>query len=151
MIVNVFLFISNHSEQRIFSYKRAGVNINLPLKQSASCNFEKDVSVTYSSNHNSPKDKRIDFKLNSNSQPITISFINLDTDKPTMRGNGGQSNLVKLIDNDEVFTVIEASPILFGTLQSFTIFKETGVGIWTKQYNLGGEVPFGLVSMGYCD
>lgn len=68
-----------------------------------------------------------------------------------MRGNGGQSDLIKIVDNKSIVTVIEKDPIMFGTLQSFSIFKNSGIGIWTKQYDLGSIMPFDLVSMGYCD
>ena len=151
IITNILLLIYRNGSEISFSYKRTRDTINLPLIQSASCNFENDVSVDYKSETELVTDKKIKFEFSSNIPPVNISFIDLDKDKPIMRGNAGQSNLIKLVDNSEVVTVIEADPILFGTLQSFTIFKNTGVGIWTKQYNLASQIPFGLISMGYCD
>lgn len=174
---NISLFVGksdvNEKDTKgpLLSYKRAKEPFNLPLAQSASCNFEKDMSVTYPENitpqevakYQAEADKygatytppqtgyrEIKFALNENSQPITISFTDLDTDKPKMRGNAGQDDLIKIVDTEDVVTLIEKSPLSMGTLQSFTVFKKTGVGIWTKQYDLIGT-PFGLVSMGYCD
>jgi hypothetical protein len=148
IVTNLLLFWKKGNEKKeniIFEYDRHKDSYNLPLTQSASCNFEKDVSVEYPESS-----KTIRFTLNRNTQPINISFINIDTDIPIMRGNAGQDDLLKVVDNDDIVTMIEKSPLTFGTLQSFSIFKKSGVGIWTKQYDLFGT-PFGLVSMGYCD
>src|SRR5262245_61040266 len=97
---------SSSDQNIIFSYKREKEAINLPLNQSASCNFERDVSVVYGMDEAS-KNKEVKFSLNKNTEPLNISFINLDTEIPVMRGNGGQSDLIRIINNDEVVTVIE--------------------------------------------
>lgn len=154
--LNIFLLVKNNegkikeTNNTFLSYKRADKSRNLPLKQSATCNFERDVSVTYPTNDDSTKDREIEFTLNKDEQPVSVSFINLDTEEPIMRGNGGQSDLIKVIDTDDVVTVVEKNPVSFGTLQVFSIFKNTGIGIWSKQYDLFGT-PFGLISMAYCD
>jgi Na+-transporting NADH:ubiquinone oxidoreductase subunit NqrC len=147
---NNLLKIDKQENNILYSYKRIKEPINLPLSQSASCNFDKDVSVTFPEINNQLKDKEIRFQFNKNTSPIGISFIDLDTNKPIMRGNAGQDDLIKIIDNEDIVTVVEKDPVSFGTLQSFSIFKKFGVAIWSKQYDLLG-LPFGLISMGYCD
>ncbi len=142
---NVYLLAKSAPEDGIlFSLQRHRESINLPLNQSTNCSFDAEMNVTY-------KDGKIEYKSTKNEEGTNISFVDLDTDNPKMRGNAGQDDLLKIVDNDEVVTMIEKSPIAFGTQQSFTIFKATGVGIWTKQYNLANQIPFGLLSMGYCD
>jgi hypothetical protein len=141
---NVYAYSATLSEGTWFSIKRSRESINLPLSQSANCSFNAESDVTY-------KNGKVEFSDSKSSEPMNISFIDLDTDKPKMRGNGGQDDLIKIVDNAEVVTLVEAGPVGAGTLQSFSIFKASGVGIWTKQYNLAAQIPFGLLSMGFCD
>lgn len=145
VVANIYLLSSKSPAQdTVFSFERQQAPINLPVVQSTNCAFNAEMNVTY-------KDGKVEYVNNKNDSTINISFVDLDTKNPIMRGNAGQDDLLKVVDNDEVVTMIETSPLAVGTLQSFTIFKATGVGIWSKQYNLGSVLPYGMISMGYCD
>ncbi len=130
----------------ILKYSRPSnvLGTKIPITQSTTCNFTQVDSTVYKDD-----EKQIEFTSNKESSPNVVAFSNLDTDVPMMVGNAGQAQLTKIINSDDIVTLIENDTIASDNMIAYTIFKKYGVAIWTKQYQLL-SYPYGLLSMGYC-
>lgn len=147
--------------QFIASYEREKSSIEplIPITKSVTCSFnringvsfevrEKENEVGHASYSENEKAK-IYYDSSVESQPNTVSFVDLDTENPKMVANIGQDELIKIYDDEEIIHMMEKSPFNLGTVNLYTIYKKEGVAIWTKQYSLLG-VPIGYMAMGYC-
>ena len=131
-----------------FSYERPATTLpTLPIENSTTCVFDFTQSVDYDQATNNAH-----FEFSEQSDPISIAFIDLDTDIPKSKGNNGQGELIKLRDDETSFLLIEAEPLSNGTTISYEIFKNENIAIWNKSYKIPfADVPFGLISIGFCD
>jgi hypothetical protein len=143
LFFNFFRTSNNGGDIDIASYARPdSFTAGIPINQSATCTFPRVESASYQ--------EGIQFKSDKQEATISIAFIDLDTGKPKLKGNNGQSDLIKVADNEDTIAVIEESPARQGTINVFTIFKNERVATWTKQYKLL-NIPFGSLAMGYCE
>lgn len=143
LFLNFFPPAKSSSDIMIAEYSRPNsFSAQEVVTQSTTCSFKRVDSVSF-------KDK-ISFNSDSQDQDVTIAFLDLDTKTPKVKGNNGQANLIKVIDSENNFTLIEEEPITFGTVNVYTIFKKERVATWTKQYELI-TIPYASLSMGYCD
>ncbi|MBU1089383.1 hypothetical protein KKF38_01125 [Patescibacteria group bacterium] len=131
-----------------FSYARPeSVLPPIPVEESTTCVFDFIQNVDFDHESDSAN-----FKFLEQSNPISIAFLDLSTDIPKSKGNNGQSELIKLRDDETSFLVAEAAPLESGTTIIYEIFKNENVAIWTKSYKIPfGGPPFGMISMGFCD
>lgn len=114
---------------------------------SVSCVFERTTAVSYNGS-------AIEYSaLHKESSPLSFSFVGIDTDTPTLSANGTagtvySANIRVLSNTDEKIVLSEVTPTE-GNVFIYTIYKNNGVAIWTKQYSLMG-IPAGILSMGKC-
>lgn len=116
-------------------------------KDIITCTFERTIEVANENGkifHKSP---------HKESNPLIMTFVGLTTENPRLKGIGSQdtsyeSNLVVLSDNSEKITLGESTSVQ-GNVFIYSIYKEKGVGIWTKHYSFAG-IPLGVISMGKC-
>jgi hypothetical protein len=126
---------------------------NLPITNSATCRFERIDEVIYKGKDDileDPLKGRIEFSSHTQKEPVIITFVDLDTDKPKLKGNNGQGDLLVAYNDDDQIVLIEEGILNVGTFHNFTIFKKEGVAIWNKQYKIIA-LPYGSTSMGYCE
>lgn len=92
-------------------------------------------------------DKKVFYQTTDQEKPILLTFAGLSGENPKMKGNNGDSELIKVKDDNETIVLIERSA--FGDLFLYTIFKKEKVAVWNKTYKLI-NTPYAHVSMGYC-
>ncbi len=80
-------------------------------------------------------------------KPWTVVFAEIDSDSPKLKGNVGESTLTVLRRNSNTVWLAEAPPL--GGVNVWTIFFDTHIAIYSKQYPIWGK-PFGMMSMGRC-
>lgn len=171
IIIGVSIYLSSQnnfsdvekrgSNQFIASYERETSSIPplLPITQSATCSFNRINGVSFEvrekenevgrAPYSNEEKTRIYYDSSVESQPNTVSFIDLNTKNPKMVANIGQDELIKIYDDNEIIHMMEKVPLNTGSINLYTIYKKEGVAIWTKQYNFLG-VPIGYMAMGYC-
>jgi hypothetical protein len=97
-----------------------------------------------------PEEGKIKFESLVQRTPNIITFVDLNTVNPKIKGNNGQADLAIIYNNDDQIVLVEKDILDVGTFHNFTIFKKEGIAIWNKQYKLVSS-PYGFVSMGYCE
>lgn len=142
-------------KNEVFSYTRPKSNgYNVPITLSATCYFQRFSSVKYKDPENSfaaSDTKKIIYESSEDSKPNIVAFVDLDKESPKLTANGGQGELLKVIDNDEMVAMVEKSPLQIGANTIvYTIYKKEAVATWTKQYSLL-TIPYAHVAMGYCE
>jgi len=125
--------------------------INLPITQSATCRFKKSLGVSFqTADAESPRPQGIYYSASDEDETDTVTFIDLDTPRPTVRSNGGQVPLRVLSSDKEKTSLVHTTED--GAVEMYTIFRAEGVVIHSTQMHspLSGH-PFGVIEMGYCD
>lgn len=159
LAVSIFFnfYSKNSNNKTALQYSRPdSITAGKPITQSATCKFLRVQNVTLEDRDNAASElanntnAKIFFESNAQKEPNIVAFIDLDTNAPKLKGNAGQSNLIKVIDNQDTVSLIEEAPVEFGSIIVYTIFKKERVATWSKQYKLV-NIPFGLMAMGYCD
>ena len=90
--------------------------------------------------------KPIKATLDKREKPWSVVFVGLDSDRPRLKGNVGEEDLVVLVRTPRVLWLGATPPL--GGLNVWTIFLEHKMATMSKQYDLMG--PFALLSMGRC-
>jgi hypothetical protein len=131
----------------------------LPINQSATCTFNRINYVSFEFRENNEEagrvpyskteEAKIYFDSSLEAKPNTSTFVDLDTENPKMAGNMGQDELIKAYEDEKILHMITKDSLSFGNLITYTIFKNEGLAIWAKSYDMLG-VPFGMMSIGYC-
>lgn len=131
-----------------FSYERSeGILPPLPIEDSTTCTFNFIHNVDYDEEAD-----KLNFSFSQQKNLISIAFIDLNTESPKSKGNNGQSELIKLRDDETSFLLAEATPLSNGTTIIYEIFKDENVATWTKSYKFPfGGPPLGMISIGFCD
>jgi len=80
-------------------------------------------------------------------QPLSMTFFNLNTKKPKVKGNVGESDLVLLTKNDQFITLLEFNS--FGNAFVYTIYRNLHVAIYQKTYS-SGETVWANQMIGTC-
>lgn len=140
----------------IFFYKNQSGYIDNPFKNSYTSNntLSSDIIICrfdiVSDFIKSGDDttSRIKYQTAKQKDPIPLTFSNLSGENPVMKGNGGESPLTVLRNDDDILLLAEQS--LLGDMFLYTIFKKQKVATWQKSYDLIGS-PYALISMGYCN
>ena len=102
------------------------------LKVSAVTDFEED---------------RINGEVNIDEKPTTLTFVDLNSENPSIVGSSGDKAHLTKIDNASSIYLIEQTD--FGNLNIFTLFRDKNVMTMSKQYDMIGK-PFGMIMMGDC-
>jgi hypothetical protein len=113
------------------------------------CEFEVISNFFYENREDfsSKQNRKIYYETNKESKPSVITFINLNTKSPQMKGNLGSGKLVVLKNDKE--TIVLAEQNTFGDIFTYTIFKKEKIAVWQKTYKLISN-PYSMNSMGYC-
>ena len=93
------------------------------------------------------EEDRISGEVNIDEKPTTLTFVDIDTDTPSIVGNLGDKTSLLKIDNGSTIYFIEETG--FGNINIFTLFRDKNIMTMSKQYNLLGK-PFGMIMMGDC-
>lgn len=80
-------------------------------------------------------------------EPMALTFIDLNSDTPSIIGNAGDKSSLKKIDYGSTVYLFEQTGL--GALNIFTLFRDKNIMILSKQYDLFGN-PFGMIMMGEC-
>ena len=78
---------------------------------------------------------------------MTLTFVDLNTNFPSMVGNLGDKAPLAKIDNGSIVYLVEQTGP--GNINIFTLFRDKNVMTLSKQYELLGK-PFGMIMMGDC-
>jgi hypothetical protein len=126
----------------------------LPITNSATCSFKKGVAVSFHRFNTEPPTapERIFYSLSDEDEADTVAFLNLDTDAPQVRSNGGLASLQVLYRGGQMLTLIHraAGPTI-GDTEVYTIFLDKGVVILSQQQDAPQVGPLGTTLMGYCN
>jgi hypothetical protein len=81
------------------------------------------------------------------SRSTDLTFVDLNTNTPSIVGNlGYKAQLLKIDNGDELYLIEKTDT---GNLNMFTLFRNLNIMTLSKQYNLFG-MPFGMIMMGDC-
>lgn len=90
-------------------------------------------------------DDRLSVGANIDKNPTALTFVDIDTNTPSIIGNlGDREHLAKIENGDTVYLIEETD---FGNINIFTLFRDKNIMIMTKQYDFSG-IPFGLLMIG---
>jgi len=126
---------------------------NLPITKSATCRFKAGLAVSYEkkiTNQELSPPGRVYYSESNEDEANTVSFVDLDTRSPKVQSNGGQGNLEVVNDSGEIVTVLNHPPGADGA-ELYTIFRKTGIVIYSQQKDSLPIGPFGVIAMGYCN
>jgi len=112
-----------------------------------------DITCTYTQNmHAVYKDSKIEYEIPppENNQTI-FTFADINKKEPKLRyidstQTISETNIAKLSEDDERIVLIGANKYY---VELHTIFKNSGVSIYSKQVSLMG-IPLGRVAIGTC-
>lgn len=113
------------------------------------CEFKVLSSFIYKNQKDSLSDvgRKVVYETVEQETPVLLTFAGLSTENPMMKGNNGDSQLIKVKDDNESIVLAEKNS--FGELFFYTIFKKEKVAVWSKTYKLL-SMPYAHLSMGYC-
>ena len=133
--------------------KPTGVPNNLPISQSTTCRFKHGLSAGFyaQSGGDLPNPSRsIHYSHSNEDEANTVSFIDLDTKSPKVQSNGGEANLAVVSDVGGQLTLLNVGRD-GEAVEVYTLFKDTGVVIYSQQKDSMSLGPFGVLEMGYCN
>lgn len=126
---------------------------NLPIGKSATCRFKKGLSVSFQKTP-TPQDEnppeRVYYSQSNEDEANTVSFVDLDTRAPKVQSNGGQGTLSVINDSGQIITLLN-HPEGADVAELYTIFRSTGIVIYSQQQDASLIGPFGVLEMGYCN
>jgi hypothetical protein len=138
----------------LFVWDRPSVTPNnLPITQSATCRFKNGLAASFDaelSNKEPNPPRRIYYSQSDEDEANTVSFVDLDTKTPKVQSNGGQGALVVVSDVGGQLTLLNLARAGDGA-ELYTIFRNTGIVIYSQQKNSAFLGPFGVLEMGYCN
>jgi hypothetical protein len=140
------------SHDYLFSWSRPmRFPINLPITQSATCRFKKSLGVGFQKpDAESRRPQGISYSAHDEDETDTVTFIDLDTPRPTVRSNGGQDTL-RVLSTDKETTSLVHTTVDGTAVEMYTIFRAEGVVIHSTQQRSPLIGPFGVIEMGCCD
>jgi len=94
--------------------------------------------------------ERMYYSASDEDEADTVAFVDLDTDSPKVRSNGGQASLKVIYRDEDMLTLVHTAEEP-QTVETYTIFPNKGVVILSQQKNEALIGPFGVMEMGYCD
>ena len=80
-------------------------------------------------------------------KPTTLTFVDINSNEPSMVGNRGDKSPLLKIDQGSFIYLLEETEV--GNLNVFTLFRDKNIMLMSKQYDFFGT-PFGLLMMGDC-
>lgn len=110
-----------------------------PYSDSVVCTLQASATADFEKDH-------ISMASNIDEKPMTLTFVDIDSDSPSMVGNLGDKEPLLKIDNGKRVYFVEKTG--FGNINIFTLFRDKNIMIMSKQYEL--VEPFGLLMMGDC-
>jgi hypothetical protein len=143
-ITSVLLFYKNTKVKEVSFYSFGNI---ISGATNITCSYSQTLSANYSDNkitHRLPEPETnpmiFSFSVSQDSEISELSYIDSTQTITTVP-------IVKLIENNEKFVFLDGTGDNYLTIH--TIYKESGVGTYTKNVNLLGT-PFLNVSMGTC-
>lgn len=86
-------------------------------------------------------------ETNIEEKPMRLTFVDIDSENPSIIGNLWDKSPLTKIDNWKIIYLIENTA--FGNMNIFTLFRDKNIMILSKQYDLLWT-PFWMVMMGDC-
>ena len=111
-----------------------------PYSDSVVCTLKISTVTDFEEDH-------INGEVNIDEKPTTLTFVDINTDNPSMVGNLGDKAPLAKIDNGSTVYLVEKTD--FGNLNIFTLFRDKNIMLMSKQYDMFGK-PFGLMMIGDC-
>lgn len=143
-ITSVLLFYKNPKAKEVAFYSFGNI---ISGSTNITCNYSQTLSANYSDNkitHILPEPETnpmvFSFLISQDSEISKLSYIDATQTITTVP-------IVKLIENNEKFVFLDGTGDNYLTIH--TIYKESGVGTYTKNVNFLGT-PLLSVSMGTC-
>ncbi|MCX6791874.1 MAG: hypothetical protein NT149_02450 [Candidatus Gottesmanbacteria bacterium] len=123
------------------------------ITDSTTCRFKKSFNTFFmappAGGNDSNPPERIRYVFADDNEADTVTFINLNTDHPTVKLNTGQGQLTVLDNNADSITMTKDNG---SSLVIYRILKKKGLLIYSDSYdNLFGSGPTGTLEMGYCN
>lgn len=112
------------------------------------CRFDVVADFHQNADTDGISDEEIEYEVVKQKEPAVLTFANLSTDHPVMKGNAGEVPLILVENNQDTILLAEKNAV--GDAFFYTIFKKKKIAVWQKAYLLINH-PFALVSMGYCN
>jgi hypothetical protein len=126
---------------------------NLPITKSATSRFKKGLAVSFQKAP-SPLEKnppeRVYYSQSNEDEANTVSFVDLDTRAPKVQSNGGQATLSVVNDSGESVTLLNHREGA-NAAELYTIFRSSGIVIYSQHQDASLIGPFGVLEMGYCN
>ena len=148
--------VAKRDTDNIFVWNRPAFTVeNRPIAKSATCRFKQSLDSTYykritDEEPNPPP--RIYYGNTPEDEADTVAFVDLDTDHPSVQSNGGQAPLAVLGSSaDQIHVANKKGLAGLNAVEIYTIFRDSGVIIHTKQWRNPLLGPFATLEMGYCN
>lgn len=150
-IVGFFYFTRN---QTVLGpgYKTTTASFNdmgQPLSSDiVNCEFKVISNFVYQNENEawSDKDRKVYYST-SEEKPNLITFTDLSSKQPKIKGNMGDDLLTRLKDDEDTIVLLEKN--MLGDIFTYTIFKKEKIATWYKSYKMI-TAPYSMLSMGYC-
>ncbi len=140
----ILLFMKKDYSSKITNpYLGTVQDSGLPLGDTITCEFPEESVFSIEDGTNF-----ITHKSAKASKPTILTFINIDSSKPQLKGNLDTVDLISI--NRSPTTIVLAEKSEMGNLSFYTIFPKNKVAVWQKAYSILDSIPFSLNSMGYC-
>ncbi|MCK5122705.1 MAG: hypothetical protein KAQ87_00940 [Candidatus Pacebacteria bacterium] len=141
------IFLDRHTNNFPVSNNKKTISLNenwkesrLPYSDSVVCTLKISATTDFEKDH-------ISGEINIDEKSTTLTFVDIDTDVPSIVGNlGDEVSLIKIDNGSTVYLIEETG---FGNINVFTLFRDKNIMIMSKQYDLLGK-PFGMIMMGDC-
>jgi hypothetical protein len=135
---SITYFISTNSKTlKIVSFNSNGVK---QRSDTLVCNFKLTGVVKSQTN-------RIQAEVHKENEAMKITFIDLNSETPSIVGNTGDRESVVKVNSGDTLYLIEKTPL--GNINIWTLFRDKGIGMLSKQYQLLSD-PFGMIMIGDC-
>lgn len=141
---------SNAPSNNLFTWTRPdSPRSRLPITQSATCRFKRSLGVAFTNlgAELATAGKQIHYQIGDEDESDTVSFVDLDTKTPKVQSNGGQASLNVVYDDGQRLTLLNNQQ---AGAEMYTIFRDSGVVVYTQQKESLLIGPFGMIAMGYC-
>lgn len=127
------------SNKKVVSTDKNWKESSEPYSDSVVCSLKISSTVDFSENN-------LTGKASIDENPVNLTFVDIDTDNPSMIGNRGDKVSLAKIDRGSLVYLMEETPM--GNINIFTLFRDKNIMIMSKQYDLAG--PFGTMMIGDC-
>lgn len=146
VLVSAFLITGCSSEKKgIVEVLETNSSRDFPEAEQIVCKFSTILEVTPETQEDGSE--IVSYNIDEQTNPIELRF-GFDADGgAVLYGNAGQSELAVSKNDEEGIVLIEKSG--FGYVFTYTIFRDRGIGYWTKTNEIFGS-SYSFISVGRC-